>query len=129
MNSGFFSREIPDHLEEKWLHSITACRFNNRIKFCLTHASKWLELARGLEISETTYQANGWESPRRIVIVRQEMEKRPKGAGKQIRQQELFENESDFGKYRYSCYVTDLELPAKIVYDSYRGRADSKNRI
>ena len=129
MDSGFFSREIPDYLEENGLHYITACRFNNRIKFCLTHASKWLELAMGLEISETTYQANGWESPRRIVMVRQEIEKRPKGAGKQIRQQELFENESDFGKCRYSCYVTDLELSAKIVYDSYRGRADSENRI
>ena len=129
MDSGFFSREIPDYLEKNGLHYIIACRFNNRIKFCLTHASKWLELARGLERSETTYQANGWESPRRIVMVRQEIEKRPKGAGKQIRQQELFENESDFGKYRYSCYVTDLELPAKIVYDSYRGRADSENRI
>lgn len=35
----------------------------------------------------------------------------------------------NFGKYRYSCYATDLELPAKIVYDSYRSRADSENRI
>lgn len=121
MDSGFFPRETLDYLEENGLHYIIAYRF--------THASKWLELARGLELSETTYQANGWESPRRIVMVRQKIEKRPKGAGKQIRQQELFENESDFGKYRYSCYVTDLELPAKIVYDSYRGRADSENRI
>jgi len=42
---------------------------------------------------------------------------------------ELFENEADFGRYRYSCLVTDLDLPAKIIYDSYRGRADSENRI
>lgn len=46
-----------------------------------------------------------------------------------VRQLELFEDEKDFGKYRYSCIVTDLALPAKIVYDSYRGRADSENRI
>ena len=46
-----------------------------------------------------------------------------------VRQLELFEDEKDFGKYRYSCFVTDLGLPAKIVYDSYRGRADSENRI
>ena len=57
------------------------------------------------------------------------IEKRPKAAGKQIKQLELFEDEEDFGKYRYSCFVTDLDLPAKIVYDSYRGRADSENRI
>ena len=48
---------------------------------------------------------------------------------KKIKQLELFEDEEDFGKYRYSCFVTDLDLPAKIVYDSYRGRADSENRI
>lgn len=43
---------------------------------------------------------------------------------------ELFEDEKDFRKYRYSCcFVTDLGLPAKIAYDSYRGRADSENRI
>ena len=75
------------------------------------------------------YQANGWEKPRRIVMVRQEIDKRPKAAGKQSKQLELFENEEDFGKYRYSCFVADLDLPAKIVYDSYRGRADSENRI
>ena len=79
----------------------------------------------GLEISETTYQADGWEKPGRIVMVRQEMEKRPDAAGKPIRQSVLSENENDFGKYRYSCFVTDLELPAKTVYDPYRGRADS----
>jgi|GEM_PF-4730406 len=36
---------------------------------------------------------------------------------------ELFENEADFGRYRYSCLVTDLDLPAKIIYDPYRCHA------
>ena len=129
MDSGFFAMNILDCLERKKLHYIVACRFNNRIKYSLTHERTWIEITDGLEISETTYQANGWEKPRRIVMVRQEIEKRPNAAGKPIRQLVLFENENDFGKYRYSCFVTDLELPAKIVYDSYRGRADSENRI
>ena len=129
MDSGFFSGSILDYLEQKCLHYIIACRFNNRIKYSLTHEKVWTEVAEGLEIAETTYQAEGWEKPRRIVMVRQEVEKRPKAAGKQVRQLELFEDEKDFGKYRYSCFVTDLGLPAKIVYDSYRGRADSENRI
>lgn len=129
MDSGFFAKEIFDCLEMKGLHYIIACRFNNRIKYSLTHERKWIELTDGLEISETIYQANGWEKPRRIVMVKQEIDKRPKAAGKQIKQLELFEDEEDFGKYRYSCFVTDLDLPAKIVYDSYRGRADSENRI
>ena len=129
MDSGFFAKDILDCLEKKKIHYIVACRFNNRIKYSLTHERTWVEITNGLEISETTYQANGWEKPRRIVMVRQEIEKRPNAAGKPIRQLALFENENDFGKYRYSCFVTDLELPAKIVYDSYRGRADSENRV
>ena len=112
MDSGFFSGSILEYLEQKHLHYIVACRFNNRIKYSLTHERVWAEVADGLEIAETTYQAEGWEKPRRIVMVRQEVE-----------------DEKDYGKYRYSCFVTDLELPAKIVYDSYRGRADSENRI
>ena len=124
MDSGFFAKDILDHLEERKLRYIIACRFNNRIKFSLTHEKVWTEIADGLEIAETSYQADGWEKARRIVMVRQEVEKRPNAAGKQVRQMELFEEESDFGKYRYSCFVTNLTLPARIVYDSYRGRAD-----
>ena len=129
MDSGFFSGSILEYLEKRQLRYIVACRFNNRIKYSLTHEKVWVEAADGLEIAETTYKAEGWDKPRRIVMVRQELEKRPKSAGKQVKQLELFEDENDFGKYRYSCFVTDLGLPAKIVYDSYRGRADSENRI
>lgn len=129
MDSGFFAKNVLEYLEKRQLHYIVACRFNNRIKYSLTHERAWVEVADGLQISETTYQADEWEKERRIVMVRQEMEKRPKAAGKTIKQLELFEDERDFGKYRYSCYVTDLDLPAKVIYDSYRGRADSENRI
>ena len=124
-----FSKRILDFLEYKDLHYIIACRFNNRIKYNLIHEQSWVEVANGLEISETTYQVNSWDKPRRIIMVRQEIEKRPNAAGKQVRQLKLFEDGNDFGKYRYSCLVTNLRLPAKIVYDSYRGRADSENRI
>jgi len=129
MDSGFFTKEILDCLESKKLHYVIACRFNNRIKYSLTHENAWVELADGLEISETTYRATNWGKSRRIIMVRQEIEKRPNAAGKQIRQLDLFGDENDFGRYRYSCLVTNLSLPARIVYDLYRGRADSENRI
>ena len=129
MDCGFFSKGILDYLEHRNLHYIVARRFNNRIKSCLTHEKVWTEITDGLEISETVYKAEDWKESRRIVMIKQEVEKRPKAAGKQVKQMELFEDEADFDKYRYSCLVTNLDLPAKIVYDSYRGRADSENRI
>lgn len=129
MDSGFLSGNIMNYLENNRLSYTIACRFNNRIKYSLTHETTWVEVTDGLDISETTYKSDSWEKPRRIIMVRQEIEKHPMAAGKQIKQLELFEDEEDFGKYRYSCYVTNLTLPAKVVYDTYRGRADSENRI
>ena len=62
-------------------------------------------------------------------MIRQEIEKRPKAAGKQIKQLDLSRMGKISGNTDDSCFVTDLDLPVKIVYDSYRGRADSENRI
>ena len=59
MDSGFFAKDILDCLENRKLHYIVACRFNNRIKYSLTYERTWVEITDGLEISETTYQANG----------------------------------------------------------------------
>lgn len=116
-------------LEEKNLHYIIACRFNNRIKHLLADERKWVNVTDGIDISETTYQGLDWENPRRIVMVRQHIETRPNAAGKQIRQLDLFPEFSDLSNYRYSCFITDMDLPMKAIYDLYRGRADSENRI
>ena len=62
------------------------------------------EITGGLEISGTAYQADGWGKPRRIVMARQEIEKRPNAAGKPIRQFVPFENENDFG-ISFICHV------------------------
>lgn len=70
MDSGFFTKEILDCLEYKEIHYIIACRFNNRIKNSLTHEKVWVELADGLEISETAYRANSWDKPKCIIMVR-----------------------------------------------------------
>lgn len=61
-----------------------------------------------------------------MVMVRQQIDKRLKAAGKQLR---LFEDEGIYKNYRYSCFITNLTLSAKMVYDLYRNRADAENRI
>lgn len=132
MDSGFFSGQIMSYLESKAMNYIIACRFNNRIKQQLANQGKWVNIAQGLDIAETTYQAESWEEARRIVMVRQNTEIRPKAAGKHLvkpKQLELFPEYVQWSNYRYSCFVTNLALPMKVIYDSYRGRADSENRI
>lgn len=59
-------------------------------------------------------------------MVRQQIDKTPKAAGKQLR---LFEDSGIYKNYRYSCFITNLGLSAKMVYDLYPYRADAENRI
>jgi len=86
----------------------------------------WWTVAPGIQCSETTYQGDGWEKPRRLVVVRQAISERPKAPGKQLK---LFEEEGIYKGYRYSCYITNLTLSATLVWQTYRGRADAENRI
>ncbi|NMA75318.1 MAG: transposase, partial [Bacteroidales bacterium] len=78
---------------------------------------------------ETTYRADTWNKARRIVMVRQEEKKRTNAVGKKIASGCLFPEEYEAGKYRYSCYVTNMTLPSDLIWRTYRGRADSENRI
>jgi len=145
MDSGFFSGDIIEYLEMKKLHYIISCKFNNTIKKSLARETSWVEIAEGIEIAETTYKADKWTKARRIVMVRQDTSKRDavgkllKPTKKQVECVKVADNlfqllieftdYIEMAQYRYSCYVTDLDLPMKPVYDSYRGRADSENRI
>ena len=64
MDSGFFSGSILDYLEQKHLHYIIACRFNNRIKYSLTHEKVWTA-GRGLGEAQAHRhgKAGGGETP------------------------------------------------------------------
>lgn len=126
MDSGFFVKGILDLLEIKKLNYIIAVKFYITVQRAVSNHTTWLNLAKGLDIAEIEYQAEDWQAPRRIIVIRQKKEDRPKATGKQL---SLFENNIELGKYRYSAYITNLTLPAKVVWDSYKGRADSENRI
>jgi hypothetical protein len=126
MDSGFFNKDILDLLEVKNLNYIIAVRFYKPIQSIISYQKTWLNITKGIEISEIEYQAEGWENPRRIIVARQHKEEKPKSTGKQL---SLFEDSVELNKYRYSAYVTNLNLPAKVIWDTYKGRADSENRI
>ncbi len=130
-DSGFFSGKIMNKLEkrERPIPYIIACRFSKYIKYSLVYQSIWSEISDGLCIAEKMFQADNWERPRRIVMIRQDKQKRPQAAGKAIKQLELFPEIANLENYRYSCFVTNMNLPMKAIYDLYRGRADSENRI
>ena len=83
----------------------------------------WWPLKDGMEICEFDYQSPDWKKPRRMVVVRKNIEILTKATGKLL----LFDE--PVGKYRYSLYVTNLDLPAEQIWLSYKDRADAENRI
>jgi hypothetical protein len=72
------------------------------------------------------YQSNSWEKSRGMVIVRQRIKDRPKASPKQLI---LFCEEKIFKNYRYSIYVTNMNLARAEIWRLYRGRANAENRI
>ena len=79
----------------------------------------WINVCPGIDVNQMTFaHENGKQ--RRYIIVRKAVDIRPKAGGKC-----LFDDPA----YRFSCYVTTMDLPADSLWQLYNGRADCENRI
>jgi len=119
-DAGFYDGKFMDWLEDRKLTYILACKLMQPLKKLMAAPQRWLEIGEGVSVAEVEYEGIYWSKPRRLVMVRQEIARRPKALGK-----ELF----DLPGYKFQAYVTTLELPAAEVWRLYRGRGDSENRI
>ena len=79
----------------------------------------WIELKKGIELNGMNFEYNN-DQPRRYILVKKRVIDRPKASGIL-----LFE---DMPGYRYSCYVTNLDLPLDQIWNIYNSRADCENR-
>jgi len=122
-DSGFYTNDFLSELERKGLNYITAVKFYPTIKRELLCLRDWIEIKRGVEICEFEYQSPDWKHSRRIIAVRKSIEKLPKSTGKLL----LFDE--PVGRYRYSAYVTNMDLPAQQIWEMYKQRGDAENRI
>ena len=128
MDSGFYDKKIFTLLEktQNAISYISACPMYPTIQRKIFDTKPWLKIDDGIEIADTTYLGNEWEQERRLIIVRQKIAQRPKAPGKQLK---LYEQDDEMNKYRFSCYITNLTLPATEVWRLYRNRATCENRI
>lgn len=124
-DSGFFDDGILSDLEGKRIPYIVAARLTQPLQRTLYQASGWWAVETGLELTELHYQAAGWKTPRRLIVVRQSV-KRKSAPGKTL---SLFAEDPDIQGWRYGAFVTTVELPMVEVWRTYRGRADCENRI
>lgn len=124
IDSGFYGNKTFSYLEKNELNYIAAVRTNAVIKQKVMDLKNWISITEGIDIEEFRYKATSWKKERRIIIVRQSIEKRPKTMGKM-----LFKELPEYTVYRYQMYITNLDLPASLTWNLYRQRADSENRI
>lgn len=123
-DSGFYGHDFLNYLEkEKQINYIVAVKMYPTIKQELRRLQSWIKLKDGIEIAEFEYQSPEWKKPRRMIAVRKNIEILTKATGKLL----LFDE--PVGRYRYSLYVTNLDLPAEQIWLSYKDRADAENRI
>lgn len=81
-DSGFFDGDFFDDLELKGLDYIIAVRMNRTIKMKIEAIRNWIKVDGGIECGEFEYQAGPWSKSRRIAVIRQLVEERPKACGK-----------------------------------------------
>jgi Transposase DDE domain group 1 len=96
------------------------------IQYHIRGQKLWLQIDDGIEICDTMYQSPLWDAPRRLIIIRQKVEKHPKATGKTL---SLFEDDEIMQGYRHSAYVTNLTLPPTEAWRLYRSRANCENQI
>lgn len=119
-DSGFYSEEILGYLEGEELPYIMAVKMYPNVKSRIWGISEWVSLTKGIELAEMEFAHPGG-TPRRYIVVKKQVEERPRAGGKL-----LFD---ELPGYRYSCYVTNVALPLDQVWNIYNSRADCENRI
>lgn len=132
-DSGFANNDFLKDLDAKSIHHIIALRQNQPLQRALVDTKGWWALVdergrtvEGIELTRFSYQAPSWDKARWVVGIRQSALLREQAKGKTL---SLFADDSDVGAWRYSALVTDLDLPASVIWRMYRGRADCENRI
>ncbi len=119
-DSGFYTEELMSYLEDNQLNYIISAKMYPNVKSEVWGVKNWIEIAKGIELSEMRFShENG--KPRRYIIIKKKVDIRPHAGGK-----ELFE---DLPGYRFSTYVTNMDLPLDQIWNIYNTRADCENRI
>ena len=91
--------------KEKPINYIVAARFYEPIQRIIAGNQVWTTLDEGIEISELQYKSQLWGKSRRMIVVRQKIEKRPKAAGKMLKR---------YGEVSQGCYCPAAKYrPAK----------------
>lgn len=119
-DSGFYTETILSELDGRKLNYVIAVKAYPNIKHTVYGIKEWVQICPGIEVAEFIHHSHGG-APRRHIAVRKQIRQRPEACGKM-----LFD---DLPQYRFSLYVTSMDLPSDQIWNLYNSRADCENRI
>ena len=128
-DSGFYEIEFIKYLEGKHFSYIISVPISHTIQREILRVRQWHTVSKGVEVGEFTFQHRDhkWTKPRRYVVVRQSIFKRPKASGKQP---SLFKDLEDWSTYRISVMITnDSTATPEEIWKHYRPRANDENVV
>ena len=122
-DSGFCCDEWLSLLEDKRLSYISVAKMREPVRGLLRRQQQWQKTeVEGIEVSETFYQAFGWQRARRLILIRHRQPEEQRPAGKVL---------LEVPGYTFQVLVTNLgsEVPPLEVWRRYNGRAGCEGVI
>lgn len=128
-DTGFYQAPFIVYLESQSYRYIIAVRLHAIVQQCIQRVTQWRRIAPGIEVGQFWFEhlSEKWTQPRRYVVVRQEVARRPQAAGKQP---SLFRDLPQWREYRFSVFITnDHDAAPEAIWREYRPRACDENVI
>jgi hypothetical protein len=125
-DSGFYLYKFLNHLEELKIKYIIAARLSEPLQNKIWGLKGWEKIEEGIEIAEFSYQPQDWKKERRYIVVRQDITKREKPTGKQLKLPSIYLETKD---YRYSAWITNSGDGAKDLWAECKMRGNDENTI
>ena len=127
-DSGYYKIDLLKHLESIQIDYIVGVPFYQTLQRVFLEQKDWLEVEEGLCVTsfEFEHKSKNWDKKRRYILIRQDKKLKEKAKGKQLN---LFKEDDDLSKYRYTCLITSLSDSPLEVWRTYRKRANDENII
>jgi hypothetical protein len=116
-DSGFCATALFEFLEERQLPYVVAARLLRPIKSIITKGLVWKETEiSGTTVAEMAYEEAGWTQPRRLILIRHQLQEKRRVGGKRL---------IDCPGFLFQALVTSLPptLSPLEVWRQYNGRA------
>jgi hypothetical protein len=130
-DSGFCSESVLKFIEDRHIAYVVACKLYANLQRAIYDIGQWHAIGEGLWISEIRYKQGGWSKARRMIVIKQSEQIRPKATGKQLKTlfSSLGMEEDKVYRTRYHALATNQTLPAIEIWEQYKRRGDAENRI